>query len=247
MTKGLKYGLGVIALVVLVASWSGFRLYQELNKRWSEDPLVWEADISALEKTTQTTPDLENTVVFVGSSSIRFWDTLTKDMAPITVIRQGFGGAKLNDLVHYAERIVTNYQPSAVVVFAGSNDLTPGDTKPPEQLLASYQEFVARVRAENPGLLIYYIAITPSPRRWEVWRIAQAANALIEEYINNTPGLFYLDTGPALMGDDGLPDTDNYLFDKVHLSEEGYKKWTSIIRPRLIEDLPPYAKAERRE
>ena len=238
MAKGLRYSLGVIALVILLASWSGFRLYQEVNKVKSEDPLAWEADITALEKTTQATPLPENSVVFVGSSSIRFWDTLAKDMAPITVIRQGFGGAKLNDLVHYAERVVTNYQPSAVVVFAGSNDLTPGETKSPEQLLASYQEFVARVRAENPGLLIYYIAITPSPRRWEVWHIAQAANALIEEYINNTPRLFYIDTGPALMGDDGMLDADNYLFDKVNLSEEGYKKWTAIIRPRLLEGFP---------
>lgn len=237
MTNGLKFGLGAIALSVLLASWSGFRLYQELNKRKSEDPLVWEADITVLEKTAQTPSLTENAVVFVGSSSIRFWDTLREDMSPIAVIQQGFGGAKLNDLVHYADRLVNVYKPNAVVVFAGSNDLTPGDTKPPKQLLASYQEFVARVRAEDPKLLIYYIAITPSPRRWEVWHIAQAANALIEEYINKTPGLFYIDTGPALMGDDGKPDKANYKFDNVHLSDQGYRKWTSIIRPHLLKAL----------
>ena len=41
MSKKLKYLVGLLILILLAASWPGFRLYQELNKRWSEDPTVW--------------------------------------------------------------------------------------------------------------------------------------------------------------------------------------------------------------
>ena len=235
-----KYVVGLLSLTLLAVSWSGFRLYQELGKRWSEDPLVWEADIAAFESEAQEAPPPANAVVFVGSSSIRLWDSLAQDMAPIPVIQRGFGGAKLNDTVHYADRLVNSYDPAAVVVFAGSNDITPGDTKTPERLLESYQQFVIRVRAENPELPIYYIGITPSPRRWEVWPEAQAVNAVIEEYSLRTPGLFYIETGPALMNAQGEPDSENYMFDGLHLSDHGYRVWTSIIRPRLLKGFPQH-------
>lgn len=240
MSTILKSLLGLLILVLMVASWLGFRTYQELGKRWNEDPLVWEADIAAFETAAELTPEPANAVVFVGSSSIRLWESLVQDMAPIPIIQRGFGGAKLNDLVYYADRLVNVYQPTAVVVFAGSNDITPGDVKTPEQLLISYQQFVARVRTNNKALPIYYIAITPSPRRWEVWSNAQAVNAIIEGYSHRTPGLFYIDTGPVLMNSEGEPDKDNYKFDSLHLSDKGYRQWSSVIRPRLLKDFPQY-------
>lgn len=238
MTTKLKFVVGLFVLILLVVSWFGFRINQEIAKRNSEDPLVWEADIAAFEAQAQAAPPPTNAIVFVGSSSIRLWDSLVKDMAPMPVIQRGFGGAKLNDTVHYAERLVNAYQPAAVVIFAGSNDIIPGRTKSPQQLLKSYQQFVAKVRANNPGLPVYYIGITPSPRRWEVWPEVQAANAAIESYSQRTPGLYYIDTTPALMNADGEPDSANYMFDGQHLSARGYSLWTSIIRPRLLEDFP---------
>lgn len=237
MTAKLKWSLGLLAIVLLVPSWLGFRVYQEIGKRNSEDPLVWDKDIVAFEAAAEVAPPPENAVVFVGSSSIRLWDSLVEDMAPIPVIQRGFGGAKLNDLVHYAERLVNVYQPAAVVVFAGSNDITPVSVKTPKQLLASYQEFIAIVRAHHAKLPVYYIAITPSPRRWQVWPNARAVNVAIEEYCNSSPGLFFIDTGQALMNAQGEPEKENYMFDGQHLSEQGYSVWASIIRARLLADL----------
>lgn len=239
MATTLKYLAVALVFVLLAVSWPSFRLYQELNKSWSEDPLVWEADIEAFEVSAQK-PHPENAIVFVGSSSIRLWGSLAEDMAPIPVIQRGFGGAKLNDVVHYAERLVSVYQPTAVVIFAGTNDISSRSIKTPQQLLNSYQQFVTKVRADSPELPIYYIAITPSPMRWQVWPNAQAVNAVIESYSQRTPGLFYIDTGPALMDAEGKPDVDNYAFDTLHLSDKGYSQWTAIIRPRLLKDFPQY-------
>jgi lysophospholipase L1-like esterase len=88
-----------------------------------------------------------------------------------------------------------------------------------------------------PTVPIYFIGITPSPMRWEVWDVAQETNGLIREWSAGMRTLHFIDTGPALLSEDGTPDRDNYIFDGLHLSAAGYAIWTEIIRGRLLADL----------
>lgn len=237
MKKAVKIIAALLGLLLLGLSWPAWQLYGEIQKARSEDPLVWEEAIVALEAKTRGKYDPGQGVVFVGSSSIRLWDSLADDMSPMPVIQHGFGGAKLNDVVHYAERLVNAYQPRAVVVFAGTNDIEPAASKSPEVLLASYQAFVGTVRGSQPDLPIFYIGITPSPRRWAVWPIAQSTNRLIAAWSAADPNLHFIDTSDALLASNGEPDEDNYLFDGLHLSKRGYRIWREIIRQRLWDEL----------
>lgn len=233
MKRTLKVFAILVGILLLLLSWPAYQFYQEIDKSRSEDPLVWEQDIAALENATAGLHPPGEGIVFVGSSSIRLWDSLAQDMAPLPVIQHGFGGAKLGDVVHYADRLVSAHQPRAVVIFAGTNDITPEHAKLPEVLLASYQAFVGRVRAVQPELPILFIAITPSPLRWSVWPIAQEANALVSQYSATDPNLYVVDTAPVLLGEGGEPRDDLYIFDGLHLSEAGYAAWTATIRPAL--------------
>jgi lysophospholipase L1-like esterase len=237
MKKAVKIAGSLFVVLLLCLSWPAWMLYKEIQNARSEDPLVWEDAISALEAKSRGRYAAGEAVVFVGSSSFRLWNTLEEDMSPIAVLQHGFGGAKLNAVVHYSDRLVSAWQPRAVVVFAGTNDIDPAAIKTPETLLASYQQFVRQVRVRQPGVPIFYIGITPSPRRWSVWSIAQSTNALIEAWSAGDPNLHFIDTAAALLGSDGKPDPDNYRFDGLHLNAQGYAKWTGIIRPRLLEEL----------
>jgi lysophospholipase L1-like esterase len=231
----MKKTLLIISALLLVSSWPAWQLHAALSKLDSEDPLVWEEDVQALEAADAGGNNPDNAVVFIGSSSIRLWDNLDTDMAPVTVIRRGFGGSKLNDVVYYAQRLVNVHQPVAVVVFAGSNDLRPGDTKPAEVLLESYKQFIAKVRVSQKDLPIYFIAITPTISRWAVWPEVQQTNQLIAEYSAQDDNLHVIDTGQALLGDDGKPNPENYRLDRLHLSEQGYAIWTRLIRPHVLQ------------
>jgi len=235
--KWLGIGLGVL---LLASVWPVYTLYTELSKAASEDPLVWEDDIASLEASSAGLYPPGTPVVFVGSSSIRLWSSLHMDMQPIPLVQHGFGGAKLNDVVHYADRLVTNVGPRAVVIFAGTNDIDPRAHKSPEVLLASYQAFVERVTRNNPELPIFFIHITPSPLRWSVWPIAQQANALIAQYSAQHNNLHTIDTAPLLLGANGEPDKKNYRADGLHLSKQGYALWTQVIRDRLWDHLGPF-------
>ncbi|MFP8878152.1 MAG: GDSL-type esterase/lipase family protein [Myxococcota bacterium] len=236
MKRITRFAAWTLAGLVVLGAWPAYRLVDEIRKAASQDPLAWEDDIAALEDETRALMDARG-VVFIGSSSIRLWSTLERDMEPFTVVQHGFGGAKLADVLHYADRLVVAYAPLAVVVFVGTNDIDRSSTKTPESLLATYQSFVARIREGLPNVPIYYIGITPTPLRWGVWPQVQQTNALIRSWSEQNPSLFYIETGTALLGDDGEPDRDNYRFDTLHLSARGYEIWTQIIRTRLVEDL----------
>ncbi len=237
MGRAARIGLGTFGILVLLALYPLWLLRSEIEKSKSEDPTVWEEAVAALVADTEARGVPEGAVLFTGSSSIRLWSSLERDMVPLPVIRHGFGGSKLGDLDYYAERLVNRFRPRAIVVFCGSNDLQPGHVKPPEVLLATWRRFVAKVRADLPTAPIYYVGITPSPLRWAIWDDARATNRLIREHAASDPTLHYIETGPDLLGPDGSPDRANYRFDGLHLSEQGYAIWTRIIRGRLLADL----------
>jgi lysophospholipase L1-like esterase len=224
---------GIVSLVLLALSESS-----------DSNPLYWQDAIEAFEVEASRSVPPQNAVVFVGSSSIRMWRSLAEDMCPIRVIQRGFGGARLSDLVAYAERLVNVYRPLAVVVFAGSNDITPEASSRPIRVLQHYQAFVARVRADLPTVPIYYIAITPSPERWSIWSLAASANRLIQAYAQTQDHLYFIDTGPALLDHRGVPDPANYLSDDLHLSQRGYAIWRRIIRSRLLQNAALAAPAD---
>jgi hypothetical protein len=76
-------------------------------KQRKGDPRVWERAIRRFEKNDRRCFPPEGVIVFTGSSSIRFWKSLQTDMAPLSVVNRGFGGAQIHDVTHYVRRIVT--------------------------------------------------------------------------------------------------------------------------------------------
>lgn len=237
MKRAAKISLGVVGLLIAAALVGGALLYGEISKAMSEDPAVWNEDVEDLVDATRERGPLERAVLFTGSSSIRFWTSLEQDMQPLVTIRHGFGGAKLGDIEHFAETLINDFAPRAVVVFAGSNDIQPGRSKSPEVLLATYERLVARVRADLPDAPIYYIGITPSPLRVSVWDVSVETNRLIREFTETVPTLHYIETGHLLLDETGEPDSENYRWDRLHLSDRGYEVWTQVIRTRLLNDL----------
>ena len=231
--------LFLLALVAAVAVLA-MSIKQGQDKTSSDDPLVWEDDIRALEELNSQAPR-DNTVLFVGSSSIRLWHSLGQDMAPINVIQRGFGGARMNDVVHYADRIVTPFSVDAIVIFVGTNDINVSDT--PHEAVQDITEGLSRlmqqIRAAHPDTPVFYIAITPTFLSWDKWDAVQAANTAVAQLLESDPNASMILTSDLFLGDDGQPIKKLYQFDGLHLSKDGYERWTSRIKPVLMEVVNP--------
>ena len=205
------------------------------------DPDAWETSIRRFEAQDGVQPPPADAILFTGSSSFTFWSTLERDMAPMPVINRGFGGARIQDVVHYAARCVLPYRPRAVVLFAGTNDIAEPKPASAEQVFEGYRAFVESVQAALPSTPIYYVSITPTPLRWKLWPIADQANRLIEAYTRKDACLHFIDMTAHLLGPDGLPQRKLYRFDKLHPNKQGYARWTGVIKPTLQADLFPSA------
>ena len=230
----IKRILGLSAVLLLaVIVYLFFDISHRLEKAQSEDPLVWASDIETFAERGLGEPE---SLLFVGSSSIRFWGELAEDMTPVPVINRGFGGSKIGDVVHYADTLFRADNPRAIVIFVGTNDMTPQQTKSVDTMTARFAAMISALRKQHPDVPVYYIAITPSPLRWAIWDEAVAVNAAIKALISQMPNTHFIDTGEALMSD-GEPSPDNYVFDRLHLSAKGYDIWAEIIRSRLFSDL----------
>lgn len=168
-------------------------------------------------------------VLFVGSSSIRLWDTLETEFADARVIKRGFGGSRLSDCVKLLDRLVIKYRPRTVLLYAGDNDLAEGST--PEQVLERVKAFADGVHGRLPQTNVTFISIKPSPARRALISKARAANRLVQAYAALHPRVDYIDVFTPMLAADGSPRLELFRKDALHLNEAGYALWRTIIRP----------------
>jgi lysophospholipase L1-like esterase len=187
----------------------------------------WEKEIAAFEAADAAKPVEKGGIVFVGSSSIRMWKTLAQDFPNHRVLNRGFGGSQIADSVELADRIIFPYEPRLIVLYAGGNDIHAKKT--PDQVVADFQAFVAKVRTKLPNTEIAYISIAGNPSRWAEVEDVKEVNRRIEEITKQEKGLKFINVFPRMMGEDGMPKPDIFLPDKLHMNEKGYAIWREVV------------------
>ena len=194
-------------------------------------PSQWDPEIARFEEADRTNPPRAGGIVFVGSSSIRMWETLDSDFAGFPVLNRGFGGSQLSDAVLFADRIVVPYKPRVVVLYAGDNDLAEGKT--PTQVFDDFRNFVAIIHTALPATRVAYIAIKPSIARVNIIDKIRQANLLIQNYIATDSKLTYVDVFTPMLDSSGQPRKELFLDDGLHMNARGYAIWRDLVQPIL--------------
>ena len=190
----------------------------------------WAAELSAFDTQDRTHPYCKGGVVFVGSSSIRFWD-LDASFPGRDYLNRGFGGSQIADSIAYLELLVLRHEPRTVVLYAGDNDVAAGKTS--GAVAADFDTFARNLYATLPSTRILFLAIKPSIARWSLVEEMREANRLIRNRTETDLRLTYVDVHTPMIGADGLPRPDLLADDGLHLSAAGYALWTRILRPHL--------------
>lgn len=190
----------------------------------------WAPAIEAFEQQDAENPPEKGGILFVGSSSIRFWNT-DEAFPKLDVINRGFGGSQTADVLAYADRIVLPYKPRIIVLYAGDNDIAAGKT--PQEVFDDTKELFGIIHENLPETRIVYIAIKPSLFRWGLVDKMRAANALIRDHAAGDDRIDFLDVDAPMLGEDGKPREELFIKDGLHLSDEGYALWNKLVRPYL--------------
>ena len=187
----------------------------------------YEAEVRALEQAAGAAPPPKQNVIFYGSSSIRLWTTLAADFPGLPVLNRGFGGSTMEACSWFYSRLVAPLRPSALVLYAGDNDL--GDGRSAGQVFAAYRALAEQVKSQTGPIPFTYISIKPSPARAALTEKIRQTNELIRREHLLSPANLYVDVFTPMLGRDGQPRRELYAGDGLHLSAEGYALWTRAL------------------
>ena len=201
------------------------------NSLAHHDAWKWSKEIDAFAISDATNPPPRGCIVFTGSSYIRKWTTLAADFPGLPVLNRGFGGCHLADVCAYADRIVINYAPREVVIYAGGNDINSGMA--PEIVFGDFVALMTKLHHALPQAKLVFISCPPSPKRWAQTESIKKTNDLIEDYCCRH-GFKFVNTFPLMLGPDGLPKQDIYVEDNLHMNAKGYAIWRDAVAPTLI-------------
>jgi lysophospholipase L1-like esterase len=237
--QSLGLGGSVGCLFVLIFLWAGRLVGQQNNGRSESqiDTSRLESEIERLEAKIFDPPP--GPIVFYGSSSFRLWKSLEQDFRSYEVLNCGFGGACLADCVAFAPRLILPLKPSAVVLYAGDNDLALGISA--EQAFDSFCQLFHILRdgsdsSQKP--FIAFVSVKACPARIRFLASIQRYNALVREFMSQQPRCDFIDLYSDLLGPDKKPLISLFQNDQIHLSTDGYQILRRDIAQFLRDDFP---------
>lgn len=182
------------------------------------------------------TPDPLPTVLISGSSTMQAWASSAGDMAPMNTVNIGVGATTMHDQLLYLGPIVTKFEPDAIVMFAGANDLAVNGSGYAERVIEMVGEYVTAVEATMPDTVVYFVSINTAPSRTSNADAIDTVNAAVAGMASDDGTLRYIETNAALLGADGKPDRARFQSDALHLNDAGYEIFGQIIEDRLVAD-----------
>lgn len=194
------------------------------------DPARFEKDIAAYEAEDRHAPPAPGGTLFVGSSSIHYWD-VARDFPALHPIRRGYGGSHVSDTIHFAPRIIFPYKPALIVFYAGDADVAAG--KGASRIADDTLALVRLIHAKLPAARVVVIGTKPSPLHWAHMDTIRRANAIVREGLATDRLAAYADAEAALLGPDGQPRPDFYTENRLNLNARGYEAWTAALRPAI--------------
>ena len=192
-----------------------------------KSPLPLTAEVNNYLRQDKLKPVKKHGIVITGSSSVRFWQPeIHNAFTQVDIIARGFGGSNMNDLLYFSEALITQYQPRAVAIYEGDNDIAQGIS--PELILKKFIALNNKLQYSLPDIRVYFISIKPSIARQSMWPKMVKTNQLIQEKCNALQNCTYIDVASKLLKG-GLLKQDIFIEDGLHLNKKGYQLWSEAI------------------
>jgi len=192
------------------------RFYSEISSKITESPYV------------KSHKDL---IVFTGSSSIRFWRSLTEDFSDYDVLNRGFGGSIFSDLNFYMDELVLKHEPDMVVIYEGDNDVA--SQIPVKDIFIDFMTSFDKVRSKLEDIPIIYITPKPSPSRWNLKEQYLEINQKIKNFCDENEDTYYFDSWSIMLDDKGDIPAKYFWTDMLHMNSSGYEVWTKNLKPLI--------------
>jgi lysophospholipase L1-like esterase len=195
----------------------------------------YEDEIKQLENKPVVPGFKKKRVIFYGSSSIRFWESLETDFPEFDAMNLGFGGSTFAACCWFFKRVVPQHKPDIIVIYAGDNDL--GDGRHPEEVYLYFKNMMALIKEYCGQIPVFMISVKASPARLNLYNSIEYTNKIISaEILQKYPSCTFVDVFNEMLIN-GEIDQTLYEPDGLHLSSRGYEVWTRILKTHFQNQL----------
>lgn len=201
-------------------------------------PDRYEDQIRALEKY----PVHQGKVLLYGSSFFAHWGYERAKMhwmqiGGLEIVNHGFGGATVQELLYYYDRMVKPYCPGAVVFRTGLNDV--GSGLDAQQSIAQTRVLFDRIKEDFPGIPLVALQVFDTP--WAADKnVAQfhSYNEKLKELASSDPAVQTVDLDPFFYRSSADIGTfrnfrDVFISDGLHLTDSGYERMAQYLIPEV--------------
>lgn len=170
-------------------------------------------------------------VLLIGSSIFRFWETLTSDLAPFPVYNRAFGGSTTSEQLFFFSRLVPASFANIILWYCGSNDIA--QEVPAQMIIENTVKWISSVKEFLPDSHIILCSVIRAPEKRALGKLSQVDEINAKLRTLTESKVSYVDVNQVLEEADGEPDPTCYGIDKLHLTDVGYRKLTSALRPEV--------------
>lgn len=194
----------------------------------AQEELPFATEVKEIQQKTDSIWDnSKETIVFTGSSSIRFWKDVQERFPNRQVLNTGFGGSQFSDLTHYLDQLILNYNPIKVFIYEGDNDIFA--KKRPRKILETAEGILERLQQSRPNMEIVLISAKPSISRWKFRGRYRRLNRKLSKLAAETDKVDYVDVWYPML-DKRKVKQDIFVKDGLHMNTKGYDIWYDVIK-----------------
>lgn len=172
----------------------------------------------------------KETIVFTGSSSIRFWTDVQERFPQYQVLNSGFGGSQTSDLLYHLDNLVLRYQPVKVFIYEGDNDIFAKIR--PRAIIQTTEQVIQQIQNKLPSSEIVLISAKPSISRWKLKGKYKRLNKRFSKMAISNPHIKYANVWDIMLNGRKVR-TDIFIEDGLHMNTLGYDLWYERIKPFL--------------
>lgn len=175
-------------------------------------------------------------IVFLGNS-ITDGGEFAEIFGNSAVKNRGIQSDVISGVAKRLHQVVEGH-PAKIFLLIGINDVSHALTA--DKIAADYADLVRRIREESPETKLYIESVMPINNDFGRYKNLRGREKVIPELnarlekIAAEYGAVYIDLWPALAGKDGKL-MRRMTNDGLHLTGQGYKAWTDLLRPYVEE------------
>ncbi len=172
--------------------------------------------------------------LFVGSSSITKWKDVASYFPESYVINRGFGGSTFEDLLYYADRVITPYKPARIFIYEGDNDIAAGVDM--ETIMKRAKALRKKIAVAFPAVTVVFISAKPSVARWHLKDKYMEFNTALKKYASKEKLTAFADVWTPMLDKNAEVFKDVFLKDNLHMKANGYEIWRKVLEPLVLKN-----------